>query len=139
MEDPRAPQPPVPPPDPERLLRKLTAWGRRPRHGEDEDLLQPHATAPCSSCRCHFPPRAGGLMMEDPPSSLHRRRRCRFYFCFCCPLAHAIGGGLGAEEWSTSMDPASIDLRGGRGGGRKSWSSTSRGRRGGGKKSRPID
>ncbi|XP_044334270.1 uncharacterized protein [Triticum aestivum] len=51
--------------------------GRRPRHGEDEDLLQPHATAPCSSCRCHFPPRAGGLMMEDPPSSLHRRRCCR--------------------------------------------------------------
>ncbi|KAM3309652.1 hypothetical protein ACQJBY_030747 [Aegilops geniculata] len=24
-------------------------------------------------------------MMEDPPSSLHRHRRCRF--CFCCPLA----------------------------------------------------
>ena len=24
-------------------------------------------------------------MMEDPPSSLHRRRRC--HFCFCYPLA----------------------------------------------------
>ncbi|XP_044348261.1 uncharacterized protein [Triticum aestivum] len=92
----------------ELLLQTTSGCCGSQRRGEDDHgmgktktLLQPHATAPCSSCHCHFPPRAGGLMMEDPPSSLHRRRRCRFCLCFYCPLAHssaAIGGRLGAEE-----------------------------------------
>ncbi|XP_044332814.1 uncharacterized protein [Triticum aestivum] len=64
------------------------------------------------TCSSHMPlprarlaPRAGGLMMEDLHSWLHRRRR--YHFCFCSPLAHSAAIG-GAMEYCRGTDAASV-------------------------------
>ncbi|XP_037406773.1 uncharacterized protein LOC119269118 isoform X1 [Triticum dicoccoides] len=77
------------------LLHTLSGCCGSRRRGEDD-----HGMGKTKTCSSHMP--------------LPRARLAAAASAACFPLAHGSATivGLGAEEWSTSMDAASVDLSG---------------------------
>ncbi|EMS54455.1 hypothetical protein TRIUR3_25792 [Triticum urartu] len=101
------------------LLQKSTAWGRRrlaPATCHCPVLVLP-LPFPSSSWRTDdagpalFAPPAAPLPLMLPAAHSPAAQVRLLAADFCLVKEAVIGGGLGAEEWSTSTDAASVDLR----------------------------